>query len=1173
MREQANRVVASKSRSIRATVLAVALCAIPSPALAQAADTVINFDDQPAHTEIESQYSAEGVTFNETPSGLKEPKPTIVAPTGGEAHSSPNVLDVSQKCGSEFHEVLLWGRFSAPRSHVSLFVGNLNTGLGYPATITLEGFDLGGNPIPGAKEQVAISSFGVDIEMGIESSGSEISFFELTSNAECTVGIDDLSFDEVPGTIPPDFGLSGPSLATTLTPGGSASVPLVLHRTSTSVGPISFAVSGLPPGVSATVSPNPSSGPDRSALTLNLSAKANAPPVSNSIATVEGAPSPGAGERNRSVQIPVSVAGNFDLRAQGLEVTQGIQPEGPLSPSGEEPGQHPSGSYSGVDLIAHKQTAVRFFADAHGQIASGIKEVGALLYGFRDGRELPGGPLRPDYGPPSTKSGGPGLTSIQVGEPEPVLEAERTSNEHTYTFTLPVSWTSGTISLRGHVFQEPGFPQPGRRAECSTTDCVNNNTFTLNDVTFHDTKTVQLETVALSANGEFPVPASAALADAKLVTPLANTGWNPRNPNDGFDVLPYEGIIDISDIVNDKNSEGTEKGADVHGRVRAWAAALGYPGFSTMAVGKGFRSVTGGGLESGLESAFGTFGNISAVAFNPAEESENRPLTSVAHELFHQFGLAHASSECGGGDDGDSDDEGQSGTPWPLKPGETHASEAAALGEPKDDNPNSTEGFGQLLGIGLRMDSYPYRIVADGVNFGQNMDLMSYCAKNTGGFGGLGSGDPGVWVSPINWEAVYRTFATNADAGSSRSADRTALGSSYRSEAPGERAAARSQTGAAQRGAGRANARINRRRLRVLGYYSGSSFNFTSVGPQVGLPLKAGSSGFSLLARGRRGQILRSVPMTAQRVHEDGVTVLLELAAEIPSHGVESVEVLDNGVAVGSRKRPRRRPKVRVLTPHRGAVVGGRHRVAVKWASAGASTKTSTASVDFSSDGGRTWQPVFIGPDRGRARIPGHYLAAAHRARVRVRVNNGFDEAVATSNIFTSLAAPPLATIAKPPQELPGDALLQLTGQAFQAGPMALKGKRLRWFDGSLPLGSGTEIMAGPLPPGKNHIRLLARGVGGATGTASVNVKVNPVRLPFLRLSIPRRVPLRAKRFVIKARSAVPTLLTVNKGKFKIGKKTKKLRVAIRPRGQTWLHLAATANGVTTAFSAIVKRD
>ena len=188
---------------------------------------------------------------------------------------------------------------------------------------------------------------------------------------------------------------------------------------------------------------------------------ANAPPVSNSLITVEGVPSPEAGEHNRSLQIPVSVAGNYDLRAQGLEVTQGIQPEGELKPSGSN---ESGGSYNWLSLVAHKKTAVRFFADAHGQIASGIKEVGALLYGFSDGRELPGSPLRPDYGPPSTQGGGPGLTSVQENNPAPVLEAERTSNEHAYTFTLPESWTSGNDQPARARVPRTGIPAAGAPA-------------------------------------------------------------------------------------------------------------------------------------------------------------------------------------------------------------------------------------------------------------------------------------------------------------------------------------------------------------------------------------------------------------------------------------------------------------------------------------------------------------------------------------------------------------------------------------------------------------------------------------------------------------------------------------------------------------------------------------
>jgi hypothetical protein len=338
--------------------VSLVLAAGSAPAGADAAETVIGFDDQATGATIGTQYQAQGVTFDVEPSGAAGLHPFVVEPPAGEPHSSPKVLDVSQKCGSEFAEAHMWARFAAARGYVGIYVGGVEPTEGHEAPITLQGYDLGGNAIPAAKDTQTISGKGVNTRLEISDSESNISFIELTSSVGpiCHVAVDDLAFETLPSAIPPDFGLSGPSLATTLTPGGSASVPLVLHRNSTSTGPIAFVVNGLPPGMAASVSPNPSSGPDGSGLTLNLSVQTNAPPVSNSLITVEGVPSPQAGGHNRSLKIPVSVAGNYDLRAQGLEVTQGIQPEGDLKPSGSN---ESGGSYNWLSLIAHKRTADR----------------------------------------------------------------------------------------------------------------------------------------------------------------------------------------------------------------------------------------------------------------------------------------------------------------------------------------------------------------------------------------------------------------------------------------------------------------------------------------------------------------------------------------------------------------------------------------------------------------------------------------------------------------------------------------------------------------------------------------------------------------------------------------------------------------------------------------------
>ena len=80
-------------------------------------------------------------------------------------------------------------------------------------------------------------------------------------------------------------------------------------------------------------------------------------------------------------------------------------------------------------------------------------------------------------------------------------------------------------------------------------------------------------------------------------------------------MLPYQGVIDISDIVNSSKNE-TDKGGDAHGRVKDWASAMGNPNFSTMGLAKkGFRGVTGGGPES----TFSIFGNVAATTFDPTQ--------------------------------------------------------------------------------------------------------------------------------------------------------------------------------------------------------------------------------------------------------------------------------------------------------------------------------------------------------------------------------------------------------------------------------------------------------------------------------------------------------------------------------------------------------------------------
>jgi len=372
---------------------------------------------------------------------------------------------------------------------------------------------------------------------------------------------------------------------------------------------------------------------------------------------------------------------------------------------------------------------------------------------------------------------------------------------------------------------------------------------------------------------------------------------------------------------------------------------------------------------------------------------------------------------------------------------------------------------------------------------------MSYCSATRG------YGDAGNWVSPQNWEQVFQHF--NAQAG----------------QAAAQRAPAASPL--------RWAAALSPAQLQVIGFISNTGkVQLTSVGPQVGPPLPGkGGSGLTLVARGAKGETLATAPMTRTPGHDDHVGPFDEITGTVPAAGAQSIAVEAHGKVLATRARATQPPSVQILAPTRGAHVGTKPTVTVRWAAASPEHLPLTASVDYSADGGRTWRTIFIGAGHGQATLPSFYFARSPAARVRVRINDGFNETAAVSAPFIAADAPPKVSIETPGPgtHLSGEARLQLTGEAFDQQLRPLTGHSLQWFDGPFRLGSGTTISAVPLPPGPNQIRLVARDAAGRTASATIVVTVMPANLPFLDLTIPASVSSTATQLTVLASAAVPT--------------------------------------------------
>ncbi len=853
------------------------------------------------------------------------------------------------------------------------------------------------------------------------------------------------------------------------------------------------------------------------------------------------------------------------LTAQGVYVTQGPQFDtGDLVPSSS------GGSYSGVQLVAGKKTVVRLYADATGTPA-GTPDVVAQLYGYANGHPLPGSPLEPDYGPLST-SGHPLSTLPEVAGAsainEQVSDSELESNANAYTFTLPYSWTEsgleggywpeGTnIKLVGQVQQY--------LASTASASCQNRESFTLTSIPFTEVgfnySDIEVFPFALTVNGKSLPSSSEVFQDTGAVTPLPDNG--------GLVVYPYISSIDITQIANNSwscsgfgnycanlrqpcqtlstdpsvvavfsgdplNNSTPESAVNACSNVKDWLTLQIFTNFEQNwddgAVDLDHDVGVNEGVARGLTNSIP--GQYSVVDGTPGY----RPLTSVAHEMFHEFGLPHASAACGG-----------NGPSWPPdQEGELDGIAVDVLSEPYKFIANNSPDFNlsnPLQGCASCPPNAAY-------------DLMSYCAH-------IGGGDPNDWVSPRNWENLIGIFGTGDPPGDKASA---------------ARAAARRASPLAPL------AQVDPAELDVTGFVSQAGVQIMSVGPQVGRAPSLGTSAdtFTLTALGSHGQKLVSVPMSASSGHVDGPTGELPfstVSAEVPSSDVDSVEIAHNGTVMATRVRPARQPRVQVLAPRRGAVVGRQRAVLVRWRATNPEHLPLTATIDYSTNGGGSWRTVYLAPNDGHASLPSFYFTASRSARIRVRVSDGFNETSAVSGVFRALGAPPVVKILTEltrGAQIPGDATVQLSGQAIDQAAQILGGRSLRWFDGPFALGTGTAINAGPLPVGVNHVRLVARDPAGRTSSATLTVRVTSFSISFLTLKVPGRVDRHARVVKIKATSLIPATLRIGKQRFTVDKPTKKERpIALKIRsGRTplLLHLEVTADGITTPFAFEIQR-
>jgi hypothetical protein len=201
-------------------------------------------------------------------------------------------------------------------------------------------------------------------------------------------------------------------------------------------------------------------------------------------------------------------------------------------------------------------------------------------------------------------------------------------------------------------------------------------------------------------------------------------------------------------------------------------------------------------------------------------------------------------------------------------------------------------------------------------------------------------------------------------------------------------------------------------------------------------------------------------------------------------------------------------------------------------------------------------------------------LTSSSNARLRLRVNDGFNEAAATSSRFIVVGRAPQVTIVEPASRVtirPGS-VINLTGGAQDDHGRTITGRRLRWFAGRTLLGRGERVTA-TLAAGTRAVRLVAVDRAGRIGSRAVRVRVPGSTPYFLQLTAPKRLSRRARQVVLTVATTQAGTLRIGGRGFSVGRSPRRIRVGVAAgRSTLKLTLTLVASGGRNRQRVVVPR-
>ena len=705
-----------------------------------------------------------------------------------------------------------------------------------------------------------------------------------------------------------------------------------------------------------------------------------------------------------------------------------------------------------------------------------------------------------------------------------VTLAQRADASGSFNFLVPWNETyHRQLSFRATVTPTRYAGALVPTIQCST---CHGNIFTLTGVPFVQTVNVPIHPIPLAVNTATATGVLSTISkdqvfgSAQTVLPV------------NLQVFPYEPSLPVSD-----NSPGCAP-ATCRSAVSAAAAAAiakraGQDGYTSTQFAIGiFQDGVGTGYLGGLTTST-LFGSGPAISI----ARDDRPLTSVMHEIGHGLGLPHAdtgspsnacppvplhSDNCGPHPDGTPDcggnSNGQPGEAWPPD------NEGLLTATPINETQTAPTGVGfdRRNWNPLQTGSLP-RPVVQGFPSPGNLyyDFMSYCGPSPSN----AVFESNHWISVRNWNQLidfHPPVQTLPRAGDSTT----------------RQAAAPVRVIATVDGSG-----------------TGSIFD-VSPGQRALTPPTQGSPYRVELLDGA-GSVIASVVPATTSIDVDGAPSSTLLDATLPdSPAAASVAVTLDGREIAHRDRSRHAPTVVLLSPHSDARLARADGTLIRWRAHDADNDHLTVTVSYSADRGGHWKVIADQPVGSSVRVPSRAFSASPGGRIRVAVSDGFNLSTATAVRLHALGAPPQVQISGARQRttLRTDQTLLLQGTAFDDAGHLLTGRHLRWYANNRPIGRGALLTVRNLAPGPTTVTLDATDDRRRTSHATVRISVRGLSPILTEVHAPTKVPASARRIRITVAANAAAVLRIAGARHRVTTKPSTIAIAIRP-GHTTLRL------------------